>query len=132
MTQPIRFAASIILSGIFGTLANSAVVAYAADISFSALATSSGRNLVAILVATLIPFVLKSMTGTKGLVMATGLAALVPSLLAKLVFGLPFSWVFVLAVNLVYAVAAVSAFLVLERVWTKTTDVEVGHRAGLS
>ncbi|MEP3279212.1 MAG: hypothetical protein ABJN26_13270 [Stappiaceae bacterium] len=114
----VKLVMAIILSGIAGTIANSIVVAYWLNISFIDLALSPGRNTVAILVAAFIPFVLGHVVVRKRLAAAIAFSTIAPSILAKLVFGLEFPWTFVLAVNLVYGVAATYAFVCLRRFGT--------------
>lgn len=107
MTPTVRTVLAVILAGVAGTAANSVVVSALVEAArFTALATSPGRLAVAILVAALLPLIAARMTGAAGAVTAIVALTVIPSLLAKFVFGIGAPWGFVLAVNAVYAVAA--------------------------
>ncbi|MEM7023642.1 MAG: hypothetical protein AAF637_13780 [Pseudomonadota bacterium] len=111
----LRIALAIILAGIVGTIANSIVVAALTDLPFATLALSPGRNAVAIAVAILLPLIYVGLSGARAAVLAIVALAVIPSVLAKLVFGVGAPWLFVLGVNAVYAVAAWATYLALGR-----------------
>jgi len=118
--QILRIALSIILAGIVGTIANSVVVAALTDIPFVTLALSPGRNAVAIAVAVLLPLIYVGLSGVGAAVLSIVALTVIPSLLAKLVFGIGAPWPFVLGVNAVYAIAAWGTYLALGRPGTET------------
>jgi hypothetical protein len=107
MTPSARTLIAVVLAGVVGTAANSAVVSALIEAArFVTLATSPGRLTVAILVAALLPLIAARMAGASGALAAIAALTVIPSLLAKFVFGVGAPWGFVLAVNAVYAVAA--------------------------
>ena len=111
MSGLMRKAIAVIAAGITGTLVNSAAAAavLGAD-KFAPFAFSPGRHGVAIAVAALIPAALAMLDGAAALGLAGVLLTVVPSLLAKLVFGSGAPWGLVLALNLVYAVTAIVVY----------------------
>ena len=111
MNGMVRKVIAVIAAGIAGTLVNSAAAAavLGAD-KFAPFAFSPGRHGVAIAVAALIPAAFALLSGPAALGLAAALLTVVPSLLAKLVFGSGASWGLVLALNLVYAVAAIVVY----------------------
>jgi hypothetical protein len=100
---------------VVGTVANSAIAAAWTPNEFMPLVTSPGRNAVAIAVAGLLPVIYAVASGAVAAI--TGVAALtvIPSLLAKLVFGIGAPWPFVLGVNAVYATAAWAVYCAIAR-----------------
>jgi hypothetical protein len=106
-----RVAIAVVVAGIVGTIANSIVVAIAVDLPLAGLILSPGRNLVAILVAAALPVFFLRVGGIAAWVAGLATLAMVPSILAKLVFGVAAPWPFVLAVNGVYAIAATLAYV---------------------
>jgi hypothetical protein len=111
----LRIALAIVLAGIVGTIANSVVVAALTDIPFVNLALSPGRNAVAIAVAILLPLIYLGLSGIGAAVLSMVALTVIPSLLAKFVFGIGAPWPFVLGVNAVYAIAAWATYLALGR-----------------
>ena len=111
----VRLILAVIAAGIVGTVANSAVVAALTPNEFMSLVTSPGRNAVAIAVAVLLPMIYAVTSGAVAAI--TGVAALtvIPSLLAKLVFGIGAPWPFVLGVNAVYAIATWAVYRAIAR-----------------
>ena len=100
--------------GVAGTVANSAVVALLTGNAFLPLAVSPGRNAVAIAVAVLLRLLIYAgMAGIPAAILAVVALTVVPSVLAKLVFGIGAPWHFVLGVNVVYAVAAWAVYLAI-------------------
>lgn len=106
---------AVIVAGVAGTLTNSAVVAALTPNAFGALATSPGRLGVAVAVAVLLPAIYALTSGAGAAVIAIVALTVVPSLLAKLVFGIGAPWGFVLGVNAVYAVTAWAVYLGIGR-----------------
>ncbi len=97
---------AIVVAGVAGTLANSVVVALLTSNAFIPLALSPGRNAVAIAVALLLPVIYAMTSGAAAAIIALAALTVIPSLLAKFVFGAGAPWLFVLGVNAVYALAA--------------------------
>jgi glucan phosphoethanolaminetransferase (alkaline phosphatase superfamily) len=106
---------AVIIAGVAGTLANSAVVAALTPNTFGPLATSPGRLGVAVAVAALLPALYALTSGAGAAVAAIVALTLIPSLLAKFVFGIGAPWSFVLGVNAVYAVTAWVVYLGIKR-----------------
>lgn len=107
MSDNVRIALAVIAAGIAGTLINSiAVVFVFPSIDLIGLLAVYGRYLVAIAVAVLIPIIYSQMSGPAATVAILVALTVIPSVLAKLVFGVgaPWHWVFIL--NFVYAVVA--------------------------
>lgn len=111
----VRLILAVVAAGIVGTIANSVVVAALTPNEFIPLALSPGRNAVAIAVAILLPVIYAMTSGAVAAVVAVVALAVIPSLLAKLVFGIGAPWPFVLGVNAVYAVAAWAVYWAIER-----------------
>jgi hypothetical protein len=101
----VRRIVAVILAGVAGTVANSVVVAALTPNPFVPLALSPGRNAVAIAVAVLLPVIHAVTSGVGAAVIALVALTVIPSILAKLVFGTGAPWHFVLGVNAVYAIA---------------------------
>jgi hypothetical protein len=110
-----RVILAVVVAGIVGTIANSIIVAALTPNAFVPLALSPGRNAVAIAVAVLLPVVHAAMSGTAAAVLALAALTVIPSILAKLVFGVGAPWLFVLGVNAVYALAAWATWLAIAR-----------------
>ena len=111
----VRLVVAVVVAGIFGTIANSIIVAALTPNAFVPLAVSPGRNAVAIAVAVLLPVIYTAMSGIAAAVVALAALTVIPSILAKLVFGVGAPWLFVLGVNAVYAVAAWATYLAIAR-----------------
>lgn len=111
----VRLVVAVVVAGIVGTIANSIVVAALTPNEFLPLAVSPGRNAVAIAVAVLLPVIYAVMSGIAAAVVAVAALTVIPSLLAKLVFGVGAPWLFVLGVNAVYALAAWATYLAIAR-----------------
>jgi hypothetical protein len=112
MLKPI---AAVVAAGIVGTLANSLAVTVAFGAPLVPLALSPGRNAVAILVAVLIPLIDRTLSGLTANAAALVALAVIPSVLARLVFGIEAPWPALLALNGVYAVAAIIAYRLVMR-----------------
>jgi hypothetical protein len=109
----VRLIVAIVVAGVAGTIANSVVVALLTPIPFVPLAISPGRNAVAIAVAVLLPVIYALTSGGAAAALALVATTVIPSLLAKLVFGAGAPWGFVLGVNAVYALAAWAVYRVI-------------------
>ena len=71
--------------------------------------------LVAIIVAALIPLFMALVGGMPALLLSFVGLMIVPSLLAKLVFGSAASWILVLVLNAIYAIAAMATYKAIAR-----------------
>ena len=111
----VRLVGAVIVAGVLGTIANSAVVAALTSKEFIPLALNPGRNAVAIAVAVLLPVVYAMTSGALAAITALVALTVIPSLLAKLVFHIDAPWLFVLAVNAVYALAAWAVYRAIAR-----------------
>jgi hypothetical protein len=114
----LRLIVAVIAAGVVGTVANSVVVAALTPNEFISLATSPGRNAVAIAVAGLLPVIYAVTSGAVAAIIGVAALTVIPSLLAKLVFGIDAPWLFVLGVNAVYAIAAWAVYWAIARVGT--------------
>ena len=92
-------------AGIAGTLAN-ALAAALLDPELIRLAVEPGRYAVAVLVAFAIPLSLAFLRSALAPWVALMALTLLPSLLAKFLFGAGAAWSLVLSLNAVYALAA--------------------------
>lgn len=108
-----RIILAVVVAGVAGTLANSVVVSALTPNEFVPLAISIGRNVVAILVAGLLPLIYMRLTGAGAALVAVIALTVIPSVLAKTVFGVGAPWPFVLGVNAVYAVVAWAVYLAI-------------------
>jgi hypothetical protein len=111
----VRLILAVIVAGVVGTVANSAIVAALTPNEFMPLVTSPGRNAVAIAVAALLPVIYAMSSGAVAAIIAVVALTVIPSLLAKLVFGIGAPWPFVLGVNAVYAIAAWAVYWAIAR-----------------
>jgi hypothetical protein len=111
----LRRIVAVIVAGVAGTIANSVVVAALTPNAFVPLAVSPGRNAVAIAVAVLLPVIYAATSGVAAAVIALVALTVIPSILAKLVFGIGAPWHFVLGVNAVYAIAAWAVYAAIMR-----------------
>ena len=110
-----RLVTAVVVAGVIGTLANSAVVAALTPNSF--LALSPGRLSVAVVVAGVLPAAFALMSLLPAVAVSAVLLTAVPSILAKTVFGVGAPWNFVLMVNAVYAIAAILAYAPVAKVF---------------
>jgi hypothetical protein len=112
----LRLIVAVIVAGVVGTVANSAIVAALTPNEFMPLVTSPGRNAVAIAVAGLLPVIYAVTSGAVAAIVSMAALTVIPSLLAKLVFGIGAPWPFVLGVNAVYAIAAWAVYWAIARI----------------
>ena len=98
-------------AGIAGTLANAAAAAAIVNPELLSLALVPGRYVVAVLVALAIPLCLTVLRERLAPWAALALLALIPSLLAKLVFAAAAPWHLVLLLNGLYAAVALLTYM---------------------
>lgn len=106
-----RIVIAVIVAGIAGTLANSALVAALTPNEFAPPAASPGRNAVAVL----LPLLFATLPRLPAAAASLAALAVVPSILAKTVFGIGAPWGFVLGVNAVYALGALIVYTAIVR-----------------
>lgn len=106
---------AVLLAGIVGTIVNSLAAAAVVGAPLAALLTRWGGYVVAILVAALLPVIYARMAGAAAHAVAVAALTIIPSLLAKFVFGIGAPWGIVLILNAVYAVAAILTYLAFLR-----------------
>jgi hypothetical protein len=111
----VRLILAVVVAGFVGTVANSVIVAALTPNEFIPLAVSPGRNAVAIAVAALLPVIYARTSSVAAAIVSVAALTVIPSVLAKLVFGIGAPWHFVLGVNAVYAVAAWAVYLAIAR-----------------
>ena len=109
----IRQLLAVVVAGIAGTIANALAVAAFVNPKLISLALVPGRYAVAIAVALAIPLSLRLVRGRLAPWAALAVLTVLPSLLAKLVFGAGAPWHLVLSLNAVYGLAALAAYRLL-------------------
>ena len=102
----------VIIAGIIGTIANSIAINILAGADVMPLILSFGRNAVAIIVALLLIPIFARGANVTAWVVALIALTVIPSLLAKFVFGAGATWAFVLWVNFIYAFVATLIYAV--------------------
>lgn len=110
-----REIAAVILAGIAGTLVNALAAGLVVSADIVHLVSVPGRYGVAIVVAALLPALWRAMGRAGAVVAGLVLLAVIPSLLAKLVFGAGLAWGLVLLLNLFYAGGAVVTYVLVAR-----------------
>ncbi len=110
---------AVVAAGIAGTVANGVAVALVVAPARIDLLLVPGRYGVAILVAAALPFLFRRLNGAAAWISALVTLTVVPSLLAKLVFGAGAPWGLVLGLNAVYAVVAIAIYRLATRLATK-------------
>lgn len=110
MFPDIVLIARIISSAVAGTLANAFAVAVFVSADKVSLALVPGRYGVALAVTAVLPFLYRLVRGIPGPFCAFAWLVLVPSLLAKTVFGASGDWLAVLGFNSVFALAALATY----------------------
>ena len=106
-----RMLFATLAAGIAGTLANAIAAAAIVDPELLHLALEPGRYAVAVLVALAIPLCLAVLDDRLAPWAALVLLALIPSLLAKLVFAAAAPWHLVLLLNGLYAAVALPTYI---------------------
>jgi hypothetical protein len=118
----VRLIFAVVVAGVVGTVANSVIVAALTPNEFIPLAVSPGRNAVAIAVAALLPVIYARTSSVAAAIIGVTAMTVIPSVLAKLVFGIGAPWHFVLGVNAVYAVAAWAVYFAIARTGVSRTS----------
>ena len=111
----VRTIVIVVIAGIIGTIANSIVINIMAGAPVMPLILSFGRNAVAIIVALLLIPIFARGAGVTAWLTALMALTVIPSLLARFVFGADAPWSFILTVNFVYAVVATLIYAVSYR-----------------
>lgn len=106
----IRHIFALIAAAVAGTLANALAAAAFVNPDLIRLALVPGRYGIALAVALAIPLSLHLVRGRLAPWAALALLTVIPSLLAKLVFGAGAPWHLVLSLNAVYGLAALAAY----------------------
>jgi hypothetical protein len=108
---PLRTILAVLVAGVAGELANALAIALAfPDQSFFDLAASPGRVAVAVAVAALLPVIGTKFAHGPRVLLSIFALTVIPSVLAKLVFGAGADWGVVLGLNAIYAGVALLAF----------------------
>ena len=110
-----RIIIAVVAAGIAGTIANAIAAGLFLGSDKFALMLVPGRYVVAILCAIALPLALRALSPPISHVSAIVALIVIPSLLAKLVFGAGAPWGVVLSLNAVYAAAAWAVYLLLVR-----------------
>ena len=110
MSETIREIIAVVMAGVVGNVVNAVAAALLIRPDLIDFALVPGRYIVAILVAALIPLFIALIGGMPALVLSFIALTVVPSLLAKLVFGSAAPWILVLVLNAIYAIAAMATY----------------------
>ncbi len=106
----IRPILAVVLAGVVGVLANAAAAALFVNPTLWQLAAVPNRYLIGIVFAVIIPLLYRVRPGAWGAALTLLLLTLLPSLAAKLALGAVIAWPVLLALNVVYALAALVAY----------------------
>ena len=106
----IRTILAVVLAGVAGVLANAAAAALFVNPALWQLAMVPNRYLIGIALAVLVPLVYRVRPGAWGAALALLLLTLLPSLAAKLALGAVIAWPTLLALNFIYALAALVVY----------------------
>lgn len=111
MDRRVRYIIAILAAGVAGFLVNSIAGALMLDgIGFLDLLLNPVRLLVAVLVAAMLPYIhIKLPTFVEDVVSLIALT-IVPSCLAKWVFGVPHEWSLVIILHAIYAAVALMVY----------------------
>ncbi len=104
---------AVVAAGVAGTLANALAAAVFVNPALWVLVQAPGRYAIAVLLALSLPLTYRFLPGAWGALLALVFLTLAPSLLNKFVFGGLAAWHVVLALNFVYALAALIAYRVV-------------------
>jgi hypothetical protein len=115
MNDTVRQIIATVVAGVVGNVVNAVAASILVNPDLIHFALVPGRYLVAILVAALIPLFMALVGGTPALVLSFVGLTVVPSLLAKLVFGSAAPWILVLVLNAIYAIAAMVTYKAIVR-----------------
>ena len=109
----LRTTLAVAFAGIVGTLANAVARALGGGMDKLSLALVPGRYAVAIAVCAALPLLGRYLDRAGFWLAAVPMLVMIPSLLAKLVFGADAGWASVLFYNAVYAVAAIATYVLI-------------------
>jgi len=115
MSETVRVIVATVLAGVVGNVVNAVAASILVNPKLIDFAFMPGRYLVAILVAALIPLFMALVGGMPALLLSFVALMVVPSLLAKLVFGSAAPWILVLVLNAIYAIAAMVTYKAIAR-----------------
>ena len=115
MSETIRTIIATVLAGVVGNVVNAVAASLLIRPELIDFALVPGRYAVAILVAALIPIFMALVGGMPALLLSFVGLTVVPSLLAKLVFGSGAPWILVLVLNAIYAIAAMVTYKAIAR-----------------
>ena len=113
MSETLRIVLAVVAAGVVGTIANALARALIVGADQFHLLLMPGRYGVAIAVCAALPFLERYLKRGWFWLAAVSVLTIVPSLLAKFVFGAQAGWATVLAYNAVYAVAATATYCVI-------------------
>ncbi len=112
----IRIILGVVAAGVAGTLANAAAAGlFLRPDLFERLAVVPNRYFIGVALALAIPLIYRLLRGPAGALVALAFLTVAPSLLAKLGLGAMTAWTTVLALNFVYALAALVAYRLVVR-----------------
>jgi hypothetical protein len=106
----VRKLLAVVAAGVAGTLANALAAVVFVNPALWILALAPGRYAIAVLLALALPVIYRLQPGALGAVAALVFLTVAPSVLNKLVFGGVAAWHVVLALNFVYALAALIVY----------------------
>lgn len=109
----LRTTLAVVFAGIVGTLANALARALGGGMDKLSLALVPGRYAVAIAVCAALPLLGRYLDRAGFWLAAVPVLVIIPSLLAKLVFGADAGWASVLFYNAVYAIAAIATYVLI-------------------
>ena len=115
MNETVRKIIATVLAGVVGNVVNAVAASIMVKPDLIYFALVPGRYLVAIIVAALIPLLMALVGGMPALLLSFVGLMIVPSLLAKLVFGSAAPWILVLVLNAIYAIAAMATYKAIAR-----------------
>ena len=102
--------AGVVLGGIAGTLVNSVAVSLVVGAPYLALVTSWGKYVVAIGTAALFIWFYHKTPHTVAAILSLVTGILIPSIVAKGIFGAGAGWAVVFFLNAIYAVVALFVY----------------------
>jgi len=106
----LRTALAVVAAGVAGTLANALAAVLFLHPALWTLALAPGRYAVAILLVLAVPLLDRLLPRVWSTILALVFLTVAPSLLAKLALDALAAWPVVLALNFVYAVAALAVY----------------------
>ena len=101
---------AVIIGGAIGTIANAVAAALIIFPDKLSLALMPGRYAVAIAVTASIPLIFRFTSRLRAGILSLAVLTVVPSLLAKFVFGATATWGLALELNAVFAIAAFAGY----------------------